>query len=320
MEAKNLFEWRDVLVEYVGFLASFWVLGAVGFRFAVLRGSVDGESRDAAAPAGPLSDSAARAAVVGLAGVVCGAVSMLAGLLKRAESKHQALADTFSAGGATSIAQVVLLAVLVVAFALAWRRVALAWPLAGVAAIALALRNVLAGRLAGMVNPLHVLGASLWLGTLFVLVTCGIARMLALGTSERERLVAEMVQRFSMLALASAGLLGITGVVTALTHLEPLSALWTTPYGYALIVKLCIVAVVALLGAWNWRRVGPSLGREGGARQIRRTASTELVFAALVLFVTAILVSLPSPKAQKHPGPAATSATASLTRVSTRGL
>lgn len=40
------------------------------------------------------------------------------------------------------------------------------------------------------------------------------------------------------------------------------------------------------LGAWNWRRVGPSLGTEGGALKIRRTASTELAFAALVLLLT----------------------------------
>lgn len=59
--------------------------------------------------------------------------------------------------------------------------------------------------------------------------------------------------------------------------------------------------VVADLGAWNWRRVGPSLGREGGALEIRRTAMTELVFAAAVLLVNAILVSLPSPKRSGAP-------------------
>lgn len=83
-------------------------------------------------------------------------------------------------------------------------------------------------------------------------------------------------------------------------RLNPLSALWTTPYGYALIAKLCVVGIVFGLGAWNWQRVGPSLGTEGGALKIRRTASTELAFAALVLLLTAILVSLPSPKAQKR--------------------
>jgi putative copper export protein len=242
------------------------------------------------------------AAGVGLLGVGLGVVALLASLLKRASSKHQTIGDALSTGGAPAVAQVVLLAALLVAFGLAWRRVSIGWPIAIAAGIAFALRNLLAGRLAGMVNPLHVLGASLWLGTLFVLVVCGIGQMLrtSVPAAERERAVAEMVHRFSTVGLASASLLGITGLITGWTHLRPFSALWTTPYGYALIGKLCVVAAVVMLGAWNWRRVGPSLGKEGGARTIRRSASTELAFAALVLLITAILVSLPSPKLPGH--------------------
>ena len=221
---------------------------------------------------------------------------------KRAEAKHQTIGDALGAGGATSVAQVVLLGALLVAFLLAWRRVSIGWPIAGVAGIAFALRNLLTGHLAGMVNPLHLLGGSLWLGTLFVLMVCGLGQMLrpSVPSTEREQAVAEMVRRFSVVGLASAALLGITGIITGWTHLNPLSALWTTPYGYALIAKLCVVAVVLGLGAWNWRRVGPSLGTEGGALKIRRTAATELGFAALVLLLTAILVSLPSPKLPVH--------------------
>jgi len=195
-------------------------------------------------------------------------------------------------------AQLALLVVLLVAFLLARRGVARAWPIAAGGGVAFALRNVLAGRIAGMVNPLHVLGGSLWLGTLFVLVACGLRQMLrpSVSTADREKAVADMVHRFSVLALGGASLLGVTGVITSWMHLNPLSALWTTPYGYALIAKLGVVAVVLGLGAWNWRRVGPSLGTDGGTLAIRRTSSTELVFAAVVLLLTAILVSLPSPK------------------------
>jgi putative copper export protein len=303
MEAKSLFEWRDVLFQYVGFLSSFWMLGAIGFRYGILRARVGTPVGHGNSPlAGPFSRSAAGAAAIGLLGVGLGGVSLLEGLLKRAASKHQTLCDALSAGGATSLAQVVLLAALLVAFVLAWRRFAIGWPIAGVAGIAFALRNVLAGRLAGMVNPLHVLGGSLWLGTLFVLVVCGLGQMLhsSVPVIERERAVAEMVHRFSTVALASVALLGITGLITSWTHLNPLAALWTTPYGYALIGKLCVVGVVVGLGAWNWRQVGPSLGTEGGALTIRRTASTELLFAALVLLLTAVLVSLPSPKLPGH--------------------
>ncbi|HSQ67487.1 MAG TPA: CopD family protein, partial [Polyangiaceae bacterium] len=303
MEARSLFEWRDVLLQYVGFLSSFWMLGAIGFRYGILRGGVGDPEAKADSPlAGAWSRSAASAAGIGFLGVALGVVALIVGLLERAESKHQTLTEAMHAGGTVFVAQVALLAALALAFALAWRRFAVGWPLAGIAGMAFALRSILAGRLAGLVNPLHVLGGSLWLGTLFVLVVCGLGPMLrpSVPATERERAVAEMVHRFSVVALASASLLGITGVITAWTHLNPLSALWTTPYGYALIAKLCVVGIVFGLGAWNWQQVVPSLGTEGGALKIRRTASTELAFAALVLLLTAILVSLPSPKAQKR--------------------
>jgi putative copper export protein len=64
----------------------------------------------------------------------------------------------------------------------------------------------------------------------------------------------------------------------------------------ALVVKLVFVAIVVLLGAWNWRRVRPSLGSEGTEHTIHRSATMELTFAGLVLIATSVLVTLPSPK------------------------
>jgi putative copper export protein len=90
--------------------------------------------------------------------------------------------------------------------------------------------------------------------------------------------------------------LAISGVVTAWRHLKYVAALWTTSYGFALIVKLCVVVIVLALGAWNWRRVRPSLGTEAATGALRRSATAELAFAGLVLLITSVLVSLPSPK------------------------
>jgi putative copper export protein len=55
------------------------------------------------------------------------------------------------------------------------------------------------------------------------------------------------------------------------------------------------VALVIVMGALNWRRVLPTLGDEAAARRITRTAGTELTLAALVLAVTAVLVSTSPP-------------------------
>ena len=247
----NLFEWRDVFFEYVGFLSSFWILGAIGFRYGVLRvqrGTSGNASTSLVATA--FRSSEASAAGVGLIGAVLGVVTLVQGLLKRADAKHQTLGDAFDAGGATSLAQVVLLAILLVAFALAWRRVVAAWPVAGAAGIAFALRSLLRVNSREWWNPLQRRRVALAPGTLFVLVVCGIGQMLrpsvpaAGARADRGRAGTALLDR----GPRERGPPGRHRLDHELDAPKPLSALWTTPYGYALIAKLSVVAVVIGLG------------------------------------------------------------------------
>jgi putative copper export protein len=117
-----------------------------------------------------------------------------------------------------------------------------------------------------------------------------------LAPARRGPVVARLVNGFSPLALFGAGLLAAMGVITAWTHLKRLDALWTTPYGWALIAKLCVVATVVGFGALNWRKQKPKLGDEAGALSIRGSATIELVLGGVVLLITSVLVSLPSPR------------------------
>jgi putative copper export protein len=191
-----------------------------------------------------------------------------------------------------------MLAVAIFGFALASDNRRVGWPLAAIGVVAGALRNAFFGQWTRLVNPIHVLSAGLWIGTLFVLAVAGFRVVMRSEPAgdRRASVVADMVNRFSPLALTAGCVVVIFGVITAWRHLHHLAALWTTPYGYALIAKLCAVAVVFALGAWNWRRVRPTLGTMDGASVIRRSATKELIVAGLVLAITAILVSLPSPK------------------------
>lgn len=267
----------EVVREFIGFLPYFGIFGALGFYFLVLRRTPGLPPESAAATA------ARRAGLIGLAGSLLLLVLALLAL-GNARSRTQVLT------------QIVLAAVLAACFVL-WRRHA-AWIVAALAGVVLTFRNLPSGRWQALVNPLHVTAAALWIGSLLVLVVAGLPAVLrgAVPADRREGLIAEMVARFSNLALAAAALLGATGVTTAWLHLKYLAALWTTSYGYALIAKLCVVAVVAALGAWNWRRMRPRLGAEGAARALQRSATTELLFAGVVLAITAVLVSLPSPQ------------------------
>ncbi|HEU5050718.1 MAG TPA: CopD family protein, partial [Gemmatimonadales bacterium] len=71
--------------------------------------------------------------------------------------------------------------------------------------------------------------------------------------------------------------------------------LFATGYGRVLLVKIGLLAGVAALGAWNWRRVRPALGSAPGAGRLRMSATAELVLGTLLLGATAILVALPAP-------------------------
>jgi putative copper export protein len=191
-----------------------------------------------------------------------------------------------------------MLALALVGFALVRALPPIGWIVAAIGVLFVVLQPVYTGKLAGKVNAVHILAASTWLGTLLVLAIVGIRGVIRSTTSGEPRaiLVSDLVNSFSPLALTAASIVAITGVTTAWLHLKRLSALYTTSYGIALMVKLVFVLIVVILGAWNWRRVRPSLGSEGSENTIRRSARMELTFAGLVLIATSVLVTLPSPR------------------------
>jgi len=282
----------EVLLEYVGFTAWFAVYGALGFRFAVLRGGIGGIGGDTGA-----TEAAGRnAARIGLIGAALLLARILVNAARGAAEHHVSIVEQLQRGGARTLVPLACAAALLVAFGLVLGRVRAGWGLAALAGVVLALRNVTTGRWFSLVNPLHETAASLWLGTLFVLVAVGLPAVLRGPAEGRGTGVATLVSRFSPLALGAAALLGTTGVITAVRHLKYWSALWTTPYGLVFCLKLALVLCVVAMGAWNWRRMTPRLGDEAAAHALRRSARAELSFAALVLLVTGILVSLPAPK------------------------
>ena len=81
----------------------------------------------------------------------------------------------------------------------------------------------------------------------------------------------------------------------ALVHLGSIPALWGSGYGRTLLVKLGLLAVVFGTGAYNWRRVRPSLGNDAGTRRLRGSAAVEIAVGVLVLAVTAVLVATAPP-------------------------
>jgi putative copper export protein len=191
--------------------------------------------------------------------------------------------------------------VALVSFAFAIQRLQSVWLVATLSAIVLAVTPALAGHAAA--SPrftslmiagdfLHVLGASSWLGSLFAVMVVGVPLSFALDGAERWSSVASLVNSFSPIALASAAVVVVSGLTASWVHLEHLSSLWQTAYGRVLLVKLFLVAITLMIGAYNFRRVQPQLVNEVGSARLRRSAVIELSVGFLILLATGFLTGI----------------------------
>jgi len=286
------FSYREAFLQLVQFVGWFLSVGAVGFRFGVVRRlrGISDEAKEIL--------RADNAAVLGVLGVVLLFVSYLGGPYLSSIAEHKSFAAALPKNIAPFQFRMAMLVLALIGFAIVRASARLGWTLAAIGILIAVLLPVYTGRGAGKVNAVHVLAASTWLGTLLVLALVGIRGVIRAGPPglSRAELVCDLVNSFSPLALTAAAVVALTGLTTAWMHLKRVSALWTTGYGVALIVKLFFVLMVVTLGAWNWRRVGPSLGESGSEETIRRSSTMELTFAALVLLATSVLVTLPSPR------------------------
>jgi copper transport protein len=162
---------------------------------------------------------------------------------------------------------------------------------------------------------IHLMAASIWLGGLshFAL---GMWRVRTSDAVRRTRLTANLIPRFTRLALPSVAVLAITGLYAAYQRVGTLSALLETLYGHVLIVKVAITLVMIGLGAVNFLIMTPRMrkgaGQAGGdsvlVGRFRRIVSTELVLGVGLLLAVGVLTAAP-PAALANAAPAITQST-----------
>ncbi len=136
----------------------------------------------------------------------------------------------------------------------------------------------------------HLLAAAGWFGGL-----------LLLGATVRLRAAdappADVLASFSRLAAVCLAVVTLAGVGVSALHLGGPGGLVDGAYGAVLLVKVAVVAAVALLGAHVRYRVVPAC-RTGAADawpRLRRSVRLEAAGLAAVVAVTAVLVNLPAP-------------------------
>ena len=164
------------------------------------------------------------------------------------------------------------------------------------------------GAISFVADVAHVEAAAAWVGGLAFLVLA-----LVWAATERWSLAARAVPRFSRLAVVSVAILLVAGAINGYLQVRAWRGLWETTYGLLLLGKIALVLPLLALGAYNNRYAVPRLraGRASPAEQRRflRNAGSELALMAIIVAVTAVLVTEPPAKAEVAPrGPYATTA------------
>ena len=175
--------------------------------------------------------------------------------------------------------------------------------------------------LALVADVLHVLAMAVWIGGL-----------VALGLARHDDVAYPTVaRRFSGVALGAVVVIVLSGTFQAIRQLQPFSSLWNSDYGTLLLLKVGAFLVIIGIAAWSRRLVhgsgmglvrsnaGAAPAREpvasvapgsGVGTMIRddepaslpevhpgltRSVRAELVFAAVVLALTSVLVNTSPP-------------------------
>ncbi len=148
-------------------------------------------------------------------------------------------------------------------------------------------------------DTVHILAASVWVGGL----THFVGGMWAARQFEpkfRTQLTAQLIPRFSALALVSVGVLALTGLYSALLSVGTLDALNSTLYGRTLIIKLILALPMVGFGAINLFGVTPAMkkaaainGNEGLVTRFRNIITSEISLGVVLLLSVGLLTSLP---------------------------
>jgi copper transport protein len=296
------------VVRWIWFLGLALTVGALGFRLICLRGL--------AVPR-PLDRKIAVAAGIGC---VIALQAGIAAFSLRSEDALQLPFSKFLYGDLSPMAQTRFgeaFVTMTLGYALVLALVYLAWLLDRVVflvpAFALAVLFVGGLSLSGhdAVDPgssweteiadwVHISAASLWIG--------GLATMAGLLWFGAPQLRKAAFMNFSQLATVLIALVLGAGTYLSIVRLPHLHDLWSTGYGRVLIVKISLVCVALLWGAFHKFVIGPALERAdaGFLSRIGRSLVGESLVGVAVLLVAAILVdSKPPPRPASAPTQAA---------------
>jgi copper transport protein len=167
---------------------------------------------------------------------------------------------------------------------------------------------------------LHFMAVSAWVGGLFYFSAVLLLSLKSEKEGNSAYHLSVILPRFSLIATASLGIIGVTGLYMAWIHLQTLDSLFYTPYGNNLIMKLSAALPMVLLGAYHQVKLHKSIllmasiggSRKGSQQHVNttknntatnsvskfgRTVKIESLIGIVVLFAASLL-TITSPPSQ----------------------
>jgi copper transport protein len=141
---------------------------------------------------------------------------------------------------------------------------------------------------------LHLSAASIWLGSLFsLLIFLPRAVKKDYPQEQQKSVYWQTVHRFSPFAIILVVLIFLTGFIGSLIHLPTFSALYTSTYGWIILIKAALLVIMLLFAMYSNLRV------KNQGEFLKKSVLSELLIGLVVLLVAAGLtnVSPPVPKA-----------------------
>ena len=293
--------------RWLEFVALLTVLGVLGFRHGVLP--------PLAVRGVPTADAADTARRLGQSVLTLYAIAALVRLYLQSSAvygRNAALEPDVvlalvsrTTWGLGWVAGVIGAVILVIGWRISKTSVTIGTPLALTGAFGMVLSPALSGHAAASrhfvwsvtLDTLHVAAAGVWIGGLLIVLLAGVPAMLRLEGGNQHAAVSALVNSFHPIALFCAPLAVVAGLGLAWIRLGSARALWDTPYGQTLLIKLVLVMVLAGIGAYNSLRVRRRLGSPDGAAtaQFRMAGAFEVLLGAAVVAVTTFLVITPVP-------------------------
>ncbi|MFM9107067.1 MAG: CopD family protein [Chloroflexota bacterium] len=146
----------------------------------------------------------------------------------------------------------------------------------------------------------HLLGACVWIGGVFVLLAVLVPSLNDLTPAGRQVVLGGALPRFSILALAAWAVMTATGLYQGWLQVGSLRGLTQTEYGQTLLVKFALLIPLLALGAFNLlvvtrkiRRATDQATETGWSGNFVTAIAAEALLVTLLLGVVGMLIGQP---------------------------